>query len=262
MRLINKDTPNIVEKLNNTKETLELLSKVNWWYMHDHQRWKGISVNGDIEIYDLFLHAQDRAYSVPELYEWIEGCDLNFVAFAENPHHYLPENLVGDPHLLSIIKKQSVRNQQAIAELITGIIRNHSFYISNRESCTAQPEDLQNVPYFFDNCLSGPALARAMEAIPAGNLMDINLSNNTKVRLAPQRFTRAIVSLIDGNTPLEDIFTRIAQQQNNSVNNEALLEDFRPVYQKLVDHSLLLLRHKSIPLYPATAMLEQRVSRL
>jgi len=262
MRLINEDTPDIEDKLTNTKEALNLLSRVNWWYMHDHQRWKGIAINGDIEIYDLFLHTQDRAYSVPELYEWVEGGGLNLIAFAENPLHYIPENLINDGHLLSLIKKQPVRNQQAIAELIIGIMRTHSFYVSNKTHSIAQLEDLENIPYFFDNDISGPALAGAMDKIPAGQLIEINLNSNAKLRLAPQRFTSEVLSLIDGNTSLEAIFTQITRQLDNRVTSAELLDDFRPVYQRLVDHSVLLLRHKSIPAYPTTATLEQRASRL
>lgn len=262
MRLINDDTPDIKDRLNNTKETLELLSKVNWWYMHDHQRWEGISVMGDTEIYDLFLHAQDRAYSVPELYEWVEQCGLELVAFAENTHLYVPANIINNAHLLSLINRQSVRKQQAIAELLTGSIRKHSFYISNDKDCTAELDDMENIPYFFDNALDGAALATAVGKIPTGKKLEITLSDNTKIRFAPQRFTREILSLIDGNTSLEDIFAQLMRQFGNQVSREELLDDFRPVYRTLVGHSLLFLRHKSVPAYPTSAAMEQRVSQL
>lgn len=258
MRLINKDVSAIEDKLSNTKEALGILSTVNWWYMHDHQRWKGIAINGDTEIYDLFLHSQDRAYSVPELYDWVEQCDLNLLAFIENPHYYIPASLINDAHLLDLISRQPLRNQQAIAELLTGIIRTHSFYLSGQENCSAQLAELENVPYFFDQRLSGPALAQAMAGIAPGNQIDINLPDKTRVRFAPGRFTRDILALIDGNTSLAAIFTRLAGQQNNAIGVSELLDDFRPVYQKLVDHGLLLLRHQSIPAYPTIAALERR----
>jgi SAM-dependent methyltransferase len=261
LRLINDDTPAIKDRLVNTKETLNILAKTNWWYIHDHKRWD-ITTNGDTEIYDLFLHAQDRAYSVPELYEWVEQYRLELVAFAENAHHYVPANIINDAHLLSIINRQPLRNQQAIAELMIGIMRNHSFYVSDDKDCMAELEELENVPYFFDNTVDGPGLARAMDNIPAGKMIEITLTGNTRVRLAPRRFTREILSLIDGNTPLEDIFAQITRQLDNQVGNEELLADFRPVYQTLVHHTLLLLRHKSVPAYATSAAMGRRVSQL
>lgn len=175
---------------------------------------------------------------------------------------YLSENFTNNVHLLSIIKKQAVRNQQAIAELMGGLLRNHSFYVSANKDCTAQLDDLENVPYFFDNCLGGPALATAMGKIPAGNLVEIGLNRNTKIRFAPQCYTREILSLIDGITPLEKIFAQVLTQLDAKVTAQELLEDFRPVYQALLGHSLLLLRDKSVPAYPLTGTLEQRVNQL
>ncbi|BBJ31425.1 hypothetical protein RAS_05340 [Rickettsia asiatica] len=44
----------------------------------------------------MFLHKQDRAYSVPELYEFVEKADLNFVDYLDPLEKILlrPENII------------------------------------------------------------------------------------------------------------------------------------------------------------------------
>lgn len=62
--------------------------KRGWGLFSDYQNF------GDVGVYDMFLHKQDRAYSVPELYEFVEKASLNFVDYLDPLEKILlrPEN--------------------------------------------------------------------------------------------------------------------------------------------------------------------------
>ncbi len=51
---------------------------------------------GDPGVYDLFLHSRDRAYTVPQLFEWVDGANLRMTSLIE-PFRYDPDWLVRDP---------------------------------------------------------------------------------------------------------------------------------------------------------------------
>src|SRR5215831_13916479 len=70
LRLVNEGASDAGERLTRTKEILAALPRGNWFkrgeeLYSDHQR-------GDAGTYDLLLHSRDRAYTVGELYDWIE----------------------------------------------------------------------------------------------------------------------------------------------------------------------------------------------
>ena len=89
MRLINSDETDMVVKVENTSRIIESLPPTNWFkrapeVTSDHIRY------GATGIYDLFLHSTDRAYSVPELYSWLESCGLELIEFTRNRHFLDP----------------------------------------------------------------------------------------------------------------------------------------------------------------------------
>ncbi len=77
MRLINRGEEDPQACVENTKAAVKCLPPTNWFKKAEAQfpKWN----ENDIEVYDLFLHSQDRAYTVPQLYEWVEGCGLRLV---------------------------------------------------------------------------------------------------------------------------------------------------------------------------------------
>lgn len=83
----------------------------------------------------MFLHKQDRAYSVSELYEFVEKADLNFVDYLDPLEKILlrPENYIKDFSLLEKVKKMDKVTREAISEILTGNIIKHSFYVSNQK---------------------------------------------------------------------------------------------------------------------------------
>jgi SAM-dependent methyltransferase len=76
---------------------------------------------------DAFLHPQDRAFTVPQVYEWLNRCGMSFGRWMEQAP-YLPQcgAVARTPHAarLSNLPEES---QHAAAELFRGTITQHSF---------------------------------------------------------------------------------------------------------------------------------------
>ena len=110
------------KKINNFNNLYQYLPYNNWFrfsesFIHDHK----VSDSG---IVDLLLHCQDRAYSIPELYEWVRGSGLEIVDFMGNERYKLECNLI------KLSDKHTKEEKYAINELYFGDIIKHQFYVS------------------------------------------------------------------------------------------------------------------------------------
>jgi SAM-dependent methyltransferase len=76
---------------------------------------------------DALLHPQDRAYTVPEIYAWLERCGLSFGRWFEQAP-YLPQcgAIAKMPHAARLASLAS-RSQHAAVELLRGTMTKHSF---------------------------------------------------------------------------------------------------------------------------------------
>jgi SAM-dependent methyltransferase len=76
---------------------------------------------------DALLHPQDRAYSVPELYAWLERCGLSFGRWVGQAP-YLPQcgAIASLPHAARLASL-SPRMQHAAVELLRGTMAKHNF---------------------------------------------------------------------------------------------------------------------------------------
>jgi SAM-dependent methyltransferase len=76
---------------------------------------------------DALLHPQDRAYSVPQLYAWLERCGVSFGRWVEQAP-YLPQcgAMAGTPHA-GRLASLAPPLQHAAVELLRGTMTRHSF---------------------------------------------------------------------------------------------------------------------------------------
>jgi SAM-dependent methyltransferase len=84
---------------------------------------------------DALLNPQDRAYSVPELYDWLDRCGLRFGRWVEQAA-YLPQcGTIGDAPHAARLAALPARSQHAALELLRGTMDRHSFvaYRDDRE---------------------------------------------------------------------------------------------------------------------------------
>ena len=76
---------------------------------------------------DALLHPQDRAYTVPQLYAWLERCGLSFGRWFEQAP-YLPQcgAVASTPHAGRLVSL-SLPLQHAAVELLRGTMAKHNF---------------------------------------------------------------------------------------------------------------------------------------
>ncbi len=247
MRRINRDEPDLPAKIANTKSVLAGLPKTNWFkrgedLTGDHREF------GDAGIVDMLLHAQDRAFTVDELYELVEGCRLHVGELIERGRSkYKVEWYLRDRRLLDKIVALPRRDQQAIAELLAGDIIVHNFYVARKADTVAALDDLRNVPFYF---LDPPRNVPDMIARSGGQRVRIEAPlYAAPVEFVPGPHARAIFSHLDGERCLREIFEEVRREHGlgeSQLSNDELLAEFRPVYEQFNDLGWMLLRHRSV----------------
>jgi hypothetical protein len=95
---------------------------------------------------DALLHPQDRAYTVPQLYAWLERCGLSFGRWFEQAP-YLPQcgAIAGTPHATHLASL-SPPMQHAAVELLRGTMTKHDF-IAYRDD---RPGESQTITFGGD----------------------------------------------------------------------------------------------------------------
>lgn len=262
MRMVNQQEGDIQRMLDNTRAVLQELPATNWFrrgeeLISDHKTY------GDVGIYDIFLHARDRAYSVPELYEWVEGAGLH-IRFPYDAAEYQPEGYIHNTDLLRTLKALPLKTQQAAAEIIAGSLIKHVFYATRDEHTVASPDDLDNVPFPALNFepLSGYSLFEFIDKNP-GQSVKASFGGR-EITFMPGIYTKFIFKHLDGERSLGEIFDLVRNEEvlrGANPDNKVLLADFRCVYQLFNRHDGILLRHKSLARFKPLGELQSWVTR-
>lgn len=177
---------------------------------------------GDAGLYDLLLHSQDRAYTVPELHALVAGAGLAISAWIE-PCRYDPLTYLRDAELRRRAAALPALEQAALAERLSGAMKTHVIYVVAPErlnEAVAQPKpDL--VPWL--NGLPPKALAETFAR--RGELV-VTFHTERFVFPAPPRAAE-IAALMDGRKTLAEIAQTLG----------STWEDFLALYAPL--HKLL-----------------------
>jgi SAM-dependent methyltransferase len=91
--------------------------------------WQGVQseVSDDAGAYDLFLHSQDRAYTVQELYQWVEEeCGLKIVGF-NHEGFYDPLLWLQDP---SVELTEAIEKLDEVQKHVSYLVSHISYLIS------------------------------------------------------------------------------------------------------------------------------------
>ncbi|MFK8040340.1 MAG: class I SAM-dependent methyltransferase [Rickettsiaceae bacterium] len=254
MRVVNSDIDDDrALEVENAKIILQSLPKTNW-YSRGAELISDVQNYGDIGIYDLLLHKQDRAYTIPQLYEFIENAGLSFVQFSDISERSAlkVERYIKNSYLLEKIKKTSKRNQQAIAELIFGSVIKHTFYSTNSKSNTvAELDDLDNTPYTFMSQNIPSNIINAISANPAMINTTVNMTINHAfcnqvIGLPIDNYTAHIFKYIDKELSLSEIFDNIRTDLKQEIPNETLIKSVKLSLDPLIDCGCILLKNKSV----------------
>ena len=260
MKLVNQNEEDMQNKVDNTKDMLTTLPLTNW-YKRDEKIWQNkIAQGGDIEIYDLFLHSQDRAYTVPQLYEYIEEQGgLKIVKFIGSSSHtgklaYRPETYIRNKNILKKVKGLPKIEQQSIAELMAGNLNTHTFYVAHQADTIANLDNLDLVPYFTTTALKDVILERKESHLNKVLKLEIEADKGPKglLQFALTPLFIRFMELLDGKRSLREIFDLI------DIDDKVLLNAFTPIYNTLHDFDVILLKSKQFPKVLTTYEIQER----
>jgi SAM-dependent methyltransferase len=253
MRMVNSGEMERQRQIDNTTQILKHLPQSNWFkrgedLYADHR-------NGDAGIYDLLLHSQDQAYTVGELFDWLQdqhGLNLEFTCLQRGRAPYLPHMVLGphQPEILNRIRAMTFRRQCEIAELMSGRITMHSFFATGSVACKAPYGEPDFIPFFFHEPLSGPLMAQVYGQNNGQTFQLNHVHSGVSIQAAPGKYGRQILHYIDGRRTFQQIFDLVRTQvrEEPAPANDVLFKDFAAIFDTLNALDRLLLRHVSTDL--------------
>jgi SAM-dependent methyltransferase len=212
----------MAERIKIAKRLLAQLPATNWLKRNpailDH------ITAGDVGIFDLLLHARDRAYDVAEVNELVTGAGLRLVAFVP-PARYDPAVYLSDAVLLRELTGKNVIERAAFAENLAGNLKCHIFYTVRQDNGVTlpTPDRAEAIPVYGD-----AEAAAVIRRFSPGGRMRIDADGwSTKLPLPP--LTPAIAAQIDGRRSLAEIH-RIIRERRPDVTWEEFLDQFGQFY--------------------------------
>jgi SAM-dependent methyltransferase len=245
MRLALGDETELRKRIVAAKDLLGVVPATNWFQ-------RGNDLYGDHRVsdaglVDLLLHPQDRAYTVEELFAWLEdghGLHLELTDVQNGRSAYLPHLRMGPkpPRLAERIRAMPLRRQYAIAEYLTGTIQTHSFY-ATRKPAAARYGDADLVPFFFHEPLDAAQLSGFLASGRGQPVVLDHRYSGLSVTVSPGRHGPAIAKHIDGKRSWREIFD-LVRAGGADASDADLFNDFAPVYEVLNAIDRLLLKKK------------------
>ena len=157
---------------------------------------------------DALLHPQDRAYTVPQLYGWLERCGLVFGRWYEQAP-YLPQcgAIARMPHAARLALLAPPL-QHAAVELLRGTMTKHSF-IAYRDDLVGERQSIT----FDGNAWRGyvplrvPWTLCVRDRVPAGSVAVLINRAHTYPDLALpiDAAQKRVFTAIDGNRSIDEI---------------------------------------------------------
>ena len=166
---------------------------------------------------DALLHPQDRAYSVPELYDWLDRCGMSFGRWIEQaPYLARCGVLAKSPHAERLASLPP-RSQHAAAELFRGTMFSHSV-IAYRDD---RPDEPQPINFSGDSWrdyipIALPWTVCVRERLPPRSVgVLINRSHTfTDLILTINSFEDRLLGAIDGKRTLAEILQFVAPNRD------------------------------------------------
>lgn len=160
---------------------------------------------------DALLHPQDRAYSVPQLFDFIEKAGLKFGRWVRQAPYSLHCGVVAKMPQASRMARLSLAGQYAAVELFRGTMARHSV-VAYRNDSTGGP---QQVSFVDDNWLDCVPIRMSdtvciQDRLPAGSAaVLINQTHTYKDLFWPiGSAEKQMFDAIDGNRSISDIVER------------------------------------------------------
>jgi hypothetical protein len=152
------------------------------------------------------------------------------------------------PRFLESVRVLPLRQQYAIAELLSGSAVMHTFFATQSADSRAPYGDTDYVPGFF-NGPSGPQLSALIRQHRSLPFMVDDPATGIKGLLTPGKYGEFIVQHIDGRRDFGAVFAAVRDEpalRAAPPGDAALFRDFQALFEFLTAIDRLLLRHRSV----------------
>ena len=222
-KLVAPESLSAIERIRIVRSTLSALPPTHWRELARNGEPR--EVLQDADIFDLYLHPADRAYTVPEIYSLLSETGMRLVRWLL-PHLYSP----GLYSAKLDVSRLSESEGEAAAELLNSRMAKHSFFIASNGYESAAPVSLDDetaVPTWLMHDVDG-VIRSQLETRRELQLE----AEGIQYRFLLDPFRRAFLRLVDGEKPLGVIIADIATRLPKMPPSE-LAEKWRNLYQGL-----------------------------
>jgi SAM-dependent methyltransferase len=186
---------------------------------------KEVERNGDAGLYDLFLHSQDRPYTVPQIYQWLEGAGLRLTSFAFPVQYDLRtwDDRLDVEHLSAV-------ERQSLAELLHSRMSNHTFFATRSDHEAPRPPDADDgtaIPTWTYRDVAGTR----EQALAEGGTITLTVSGR-KVEVRTKGLAGGLLRRVDGYTPLGEIL-RATEAAFSATNAKQVRSEWLRVFDAL-----------------------------
>ncbi|WP_374446052.1 class I SAM-dependent methyltransferase [Stella sp.] len=199
----------------------------------------GDHLSSDAGLFDLLLHARDRAYRVPGVLALLAGAGLRLVSFVE-PIRYRPETWIADPAVRRRLAGLPAAERMAAAELLSCGMKVHIAYAvaADRADDPVCALDDAAVPVLRD--IEAAALARALKP---GQPLVVRF-DGAPLSLSLPDLAGPIVARIDGHRTVAAIRDDLRRTVAPRLDGRTFAAAFQGVFEGLCGINRLLLSRR------------------
>ncbi len=217
---------------------LDALPESNWLRRNPSIRDYEIS---DAGRFDLLLHAIDRAYRVPVVYDLCASAGLRIVTFLE-PVQYDPEALGAPPQMRRLWAELKVPSRAAFAELFTGRLRKHVFQAVQVDNTLSPPDPADTTMFPILRDMDPKTVA----SVPAGGHIRVRQADVT-LSLPVPPLAKAILQRVDGQRRIAEIVADI-RELRRELDEASVIRQFKTLYDTF--NGINKMHLSARPLYP------------
>jgi ubiquinone/menaquinone biosynthesis C-methylase UbiE len=270
MRLFNAPEDSARRRIVNTKEMLKWLPQHHWLNVTRALGYQFTDMTNDSGIHDLFLHAQDRAYTIGEIHDWLERCGLEMTSEPGSFYfqtEYLPETYIRDKALLKRVEDYPLRRRQEIGEALSTKIPMHEFYAvrkgeGDRSAQTTQ-ENLvpwEGVSPLIPLAELAPVAAQQKENFA---ITFEKMPGQPKLALTVGKYVPDFLRLIDGKRSIGEIIAAVTGDARfkHPPGHAEVAAEFHELFLSLNRGHACYLRDPSIAAFPSINEMQARAGK-
>lgn len=267
MRLVNAPEDDSSRRVANTRTLLESLPPYHWVNVAKSAGLPIGDLSTDAAVFDTFLHARDRAYTITQVHELLDRSGLELAGEPGTYYeqmHYLPETFVKDPALRERLAHQPLRRRQAIAEIMSGRLAMHEFYAvrAGEGGRGARVTDTTLVPWEgMDVGVPLALLADYAEQQAGDFTFRLPELPGKPLRITKTRLTPSFLRLIDGQRGVAELYAAVKAAVPDA-NDVEVTSAFAALFTNLNRGHALFLRHPDNPAFPQLREMHARLAEL